>query len=325
MITVEKLTASMFPEIHRTFLADDTPTVSRAQWEPLFTYPWAAQDHRGFVLADGSRIVGVLGMIFSERQIDGSSRRFCNLHNWWVDEAYRGKSLLLMRHALKLEDTTLTDLTPTPPVIEISKRLGFQELDTTARLLLPTRRDPTQDGLDGFEITDSEEVIEEVLDESDRAIFRDHKAFELRHTVVRSDREYCYLVHARVTKHWLPYCHVHYFSNAKLFERLQAPLRAYLLRSTGARFVALDARRISGMKLPVGFDVRMRCLYRSPQVKPEQIDNLYSEVALLNLTTLPGLRNLGKRLRTASRAFLSAAPRFTGARAAKANGVHGPK
>ena len=37
MISVEKLTASMFSEIHRVFLADDMPTVSEAAWEPLLT------------------------------------------------------------------------------------------------------------------------------------------------------------------------------------------------------------------------------------------------------------------------------------------------
>ena len=75
-----------------------------------------------------------------------------------------------MRPALRMTDDTLTDFTPTPEVCIIAKRLGFRELDSSLRILLPySGRLPTSK-TDRIEVTDEAGILQEALHEHDAAI-----------------------------------------------------------------------------------------------------------------------------------------------------------
>ena len=58
-----------------------------------------------------------------------------------------------------------------------------------------------------------------------------------------------------------------------------------------ARFVVMDTRLVSDIKLPLSFNfwAPAHAVYRSADVRPEQIDNLYSDIVFLKLTTLPDM------------------------------------
>ena len=114
----------MFDAIYSSFLDDGDRFLTKDDWRHLFSPSKATDGCCGYALLDKDRIVGILGMLFSYRTVRGVERRFCNLHSWYVLPAYRGKSLTLMRPALRLRDCTLTDLTPTDAVCEINQRLG---------------------------------------------------------------------------------------------------------------------------------------------------------------------------------------------------------
>lgn len=293
MTVVRQLSAADFPEIYAQFLADDDVHSGADDWKRLFNYNWERdEDHTGYALLDGGRIVGMLGMIFSERWLSGAKARFCNLHTWLVNEGYRGKGLALLRPALRLTEHTLTDFTPTDAVCEISKRLGFRKMDATLRILLPMPLRPSRFE-DSVTFTDDSEQIQCRLNDADCRIFRDHRSLNCGHVLAFDKNEACYVIFSRIVRHWTPYCYIHYVSNLPMFSQISGRLRHELQKRCDARFVAVDRRLVRDLRIPycVNVPVRSRQLYRSTRAKPHEIDTLYSEVLLHRLTTFPSTRD----------------------------------
>ncbi len=296
MVTLEKITPSMFSDICLSFLVDDDPYSGEEDWRRLFFYPWAkGNDHYGHALVDGGNVVGVLGMVFSQRQWEGQTVRFCNLHTWHVKDEYRGRSLMLMRPALALKDHILTDFTATERVCEISKRLGFVQLDSTPRLLLPS---PVGGRPGKVRVIDDPEELADRLSAADVRIFHDHQQQPCQHLAFADGKQTCYVIYSRVERHWLPYGYIHYVSNREMFGRHSLYIRKELMQRAAARYVAIDARQASGMRLPLSLrcPIRSNQLVRGSNWKPSQIDTLYSEVSILNLCTFPSLGHELRRL-----------------------------
>jgi hypothetical protein len=297
MVSVHTITNSMFPEIYAMFLREDDPCSSEDHWKNLFEYPGHDDDSFGYALVDvtkhGAKIVGMLGTFFSERTIGGRTTRFCNLHSWMVEPAYRGHSLRLMKKVLGLKDCTLTDFTPTQDVCAISRRLGFRELDSTLKLLPPLTAGFHRPANDEVELVTDLPTIASELNAVDQKICREHQRDPCKHLLVRHRDDYCYIVYTTVERHWIPYSYMHYVSNKRLFAELSGPIRAALTRNSKARYVAIDARVCSGIKVPwsVNIPAKTRQLYKSHDVAPEEIDSLYSELCWLNITTYPHLSN----------------------------------
>jgi len=68
--------------------------IAADDWRPLYTTNWGADNPtRGFVLTDGGRIVGYLGTIYVQREINGKTGIVCNFSGFYVAPAYRGRGL----------------------------------------------------------------------------------------------------------------------------------------------------------------------------------------------------------------------------------------
>lgn len=297
MVAVEQLTSQNFPDLYAQLLSIEYPECRLDEWSSLFKYGWAQpRSQLGYVLMDDGAVVGVLGTAFSERIVDGRSHRFCNLHTWLVNAAHRGSSLALMRPVLRLTDHTITDFTPTRQVCDISKRLGFQSLDATLRILPPMRAKPSADGP---HLIDDPAAIDAVLCDADQRIHHDHRALGCRHHLTVAGSDYCYLVYTLVTRHWLPYIYIHHVSNPTLFQDWNAWIRRHLLETNSARYIAVDARRVRHLRLPRSytFPIASRQLFKSDRLRADQIDTLYSEVSIWNLCTLPDVRTMLRRCR----------------------------
>ena len=282
MVKVRPFETSMLPEIYRALLRSHAPQASEHDWHRVFDRGTAADSEPpGYVLFDRDEVVGILGTLFSERTIDGVPRRFCNLHTWVVDETHRGHALLLMRPVLRLRDHTVTDFTPTRTVYEISKKLGFADLDDRMRVLLPAG--PSRVSSEGLEITSDATRIEQI-DPSTATISRDHAG--CGQLLIADAAGRCHVVYTTVRKPLLHYCYLHYLSDPAVFRRHDPAARRALLAASDTSFVVVDARLVAGLGLGAGFDfpLKTRKLYRSRHLRPEQIDNLYSEQILMNLS-----------------------------------------
>ncbi|WP_203329054.1 AMP-binding protein [Candidatus Laterigemmans baculatus] len=96
----------------------------------------------------------------------------------------------------------------------------------------------------------------------------------------------------------LPFCHVLYLSNVRVFAHSHRIVRSEMLRRTSTRFAAIARRLLQGIRIPQSFPlpVQARRLIRSQRLEAHSLDFLYSEVSYLNLCPFPNLRDQAKRL-----------------------------
>ncbi len=208
----------------------------------------------------------------------------------------------MLRPVQKLEGYTITHFTPGDTVRALTKRLGFKQLSKQLQILLPHFLSRGRSGMGNSMLCYDPQEMEDTLTEYDKRIFLDHQPYGCGHLLIRDGSEYCYLLFTRVVRHWVPYCHIHYISNKELFARHERAVRSSLLKKHRARYVAVDARQVDGMKFPASF----RCwepshgVYKSSDLGPAEIDNLYSDIVFLNLTVHP---DASKQLRILARRF----------------------
>jgi len=302
-----KLTPTLFPEVHEHLLRKLDPNMPVTRWQATLDGRWHQDDCVGYALIEQGRPVGMLGMLFSEREIGGRTARFCNLHSWYVEPEHRASSLLLMRPALAAREHTLTDLSPSRRVVEISRRLGFETLEQTITMLpwLPWQGG---DAAEVLELAPDDPRAARLLSPADLRVFRDHQGIDCRHWLVLDRGEYCYLVSSRLRHPRFGYSYLHHVSRPRLLARHHAAVRTRMLQG-GLRCVAVCTRLLDGVRVPFSLTTRTNeKLFRPAGVPAAQVDTLYSELVLLKLpqefrmvTRMGGaLRRLGLRRRGTS-------------------------
>jgi hypothetical protein len=290
MISVQPVSVSQFTQVY-PLLREMDPTLDESSWQRLFNPRWErAESHCGYGLFDGEELVGFIGLIFSQRMIDLKTEHFCNITTWIVQPPYRGYSLSLMRSVMKLKDYTLTDFSSYQEVIQLSKRLGFQALDLRVELLFTPRGLLAFFSRSKIHFFQDPAEIKTRLQGEDLRLFTDHQIYpNCRHLLVCHDRQYCYIIFTIVPS-WLgSYCYLHFMSNISFFAEYSLAIRAQLAKVSQTSLILVDSRLVSQVNLPFTYELPLNCtkLYRSSTLKPEQIDNLYSELILLNLNVLP--------------------------------------
>ncbi len=285
---VRKMREADFEEVYDTFLAGTNLHDSQADYRPLFSTQWAKHTEAcGFVMEDTGCIVGILGTLFSDRLIGGQRERFCNLHTWFVKEEHRGHSLALMRPVTRLRNCTITDLSPSPAVVQISRRLGFQILDSQLTLLLPVRfRSQTQVAFS------SPDDHCHLLSEADQQILTDHADLPCERLLVTTPTGKSCLIVYRIIPQRFRYCYLHYVSDLELFQEHSIAIRRELSSRSGCRFVAVNRRSLGSKRIPKSYTlpVGIPQLYKSQTVNPSKIDTLYSEVLINNWPLVPTFR-----------------------------------
>ncbi len=301
MVKLEKITSTLFARLYEAFLHDDDPLSTEEDWRNVFDYAWDhGEGYSGYAMLDNDEVVGMMAMVFSRRSIGGVERKFCNLHTWWVREDYRGRSLAMLRPILRLSEYTVTHFTPCDRVRAVTKRLGFKDLNSQLRILLPQPISGRRASVRGTDLEFDASRISPHLNANDQQILLDHLPYRPGNVLLRSGDQYCYVLYTHVVRHRLPYCHVHYISNKELYRDHETAIRASLLRRHHARFVAVDDRLTSDIKFRNSFKfwAPAHALFKSDTVAPDQIDNLYSDVVFLSLTGLPDMSHeLGRRIR----------------------------
>ncbi len=289
MISIERIDVSFFNRIYPLFRDLHDPNLTEDDWRTIFKNIWEKDEtYCGYGLFDDGKIVGFIGLIFSEREIEGKTEPFCNITSWIVKEQYRNQSLPLVLKVLKLKNHTLTDLSPTNVVVSVLKRFGFKDLDSEVKILLPW-------GISGrrclanVEITGDEGLIKEALKDNDLKLFHDHKPYKCNHLVAQDRSGYCYIIYTTVKHTRFPYCHIQYISNPELFSKYSSRIISAIAKYGQTRIVTVDSRLVKDIKFPFCsmLSIGIARLYKSVNLKPDKIDNLYSEFVLLNFNTLP--------------------------------------
>lgn len=268
---------------------EDVPAVARflqanlngqVPWARVMTVPWKTETpNHGFMMRDGTAVVGVHLAFYSERPIGGRMERFCNLGAWCVLPEYRLHSVRLLTALLAQDGYHFTDLSPSGSVVTLNKRLKFSLLDTSTALipamLVPTLAVRTQ-------VSDDPDVIEAALAGPDLDIYRDHRlAAAARHLVLIRGEVSCYVMFRTVRRKGLPlFAAIMYVSNPGVFRHSAVALTRYLLLHHRV-LATLAELRIVGRRPRVSVMLRSPRpkMYRSASLEPGQIDDLYSELA----------------------------------------------
>ncbi len=308
MPQLEPISQGRFSEIYHEFLAHFDNELTRADWSTLFRIKSDnIHQHAGFILTDRGKLAGMLGMIFSQRHFNGKSRNICNLHSWMVKPEYRGHSLLLMRTPLKLKDHLVTDLSPTQGVQKISAKLGFKSLDSALRILLPTVLPIHHNNSQYCRLLDPS--IAHRLSPHDQQIFLDHDQPHLKHLCIDTPQGSCYVVYSLVTRWRLNYCQIHYHNSDELFETHSDTIRHAIMQQTGCAFIAMHDRLTRNMRLPrtLRLPIANKQIYLGSPDDVPFIDTLYTDVSLLNLSSL-GLKEILRSLRIPGASSLNRSP-----------------
>ncbi len=96
----------------------------------------------GIVLDNDGTLDGVMLMVSHE----SGEATYCNLSSWYVRDSHRGLATFMFGHALRTKGVTFLDCSPTPGVVPIIEKFGFQPYTGGSLLLDPRvalKRGPT--------------------------------------------------------------------------------------------------------------------------------------------------------------------------------------
>lgn len=302
MITVRKAYAEDYEEVLPLLLKFNADS---SKWENLFKNHWHnKEDYFGFVLVNGEKIIGFLGTIFSTRFINGQEKKFCNLSSWVVDNQYKKHGLSLFLPVLELEDYTITNFSSAEKTYIISKKLGFEDLESDFRVLYPSFNLLSLSRK--AEVVFDHQLIIRTLSAKDLKIFEDHKKFKCVHILIKSGGDYCYLI-IRKSKAYLRSIyylnrlvslvfrsdyvannvflgHLHYISNKELFCTSYKSIVNKVCAKKRLLGLLVDQRQLGReLTLRNQYKVFATPIFRSTHVSRKDVDSLYSESFLLDL------------------------------------------
>ncbi len=281
--SVTGIEAADIPAVAAFLHAHLNQRISAAQWSRSIVTPWPGDaPNHGFVLRSASdagpdAVVGVLLAFYSERIVDGTVQRFCNIGAWCVLPEHRSQGLRLVRALLAQRGYHFTDLSPSGNVVPLNARLGFRHLDTTTAIAVNTRLPAWQPT---STILSNEEDVVAALDDRQLQIHLDHRtAAAVHHVVIRSGDRSCYVMVRRDRRKGLPlFATVIHASDTELLRREFPALCRHLLLRHRVMFTLVEERvaggRPSGSRRLASARPKM---VRSP-LADSDIDYLYSEL-----------------------------------------------
>ena len=289
MAKLLQITPDDFEFVYPLLLDFRNPDHTREDWHRLFSeHPDQGPGYCGYALVEDRRAVGFLGYKFSKRTIRGEIHALCNIHNWIVKPSHRHASLSLLLPAMRLEDVTLTNHTPTPEVRTICKRLGFSVMDATQRIIVPGGGFGSL--LQNVRLCVGAQEVLRHVDPQSAKLITDHRLPHHCHALIQSQRGNCLVIMNRTHKRIhdrlrVPMLHCHHVDNREVFQRYARRAASQLCVHFGAVGLILMERYLRdpyprmSLRRPGG---PFEAMYKSDRLGPEDIDGLYSEMSLLN-------------------------------------------
>jgi hypothetical protein len=241
--------------------------------------PWYPQrPNRGALLCEGDRIVGYLTAIYSERAgPDGAERRCC-LGSWFVLPEFRARSLAMMQSVLRQPDLTFVAVTPNATSVAVLTRFRFEPLDEEFLLLPPLAHLPS--ALRGAHVHLDEVRVRSLLGSAERVLWEDHTRVGCVGIVLEAGSASSLILGVRRTLRRVPVCEILYLESPTLVRRHLERVKLGLMAASSSLGVTCDPRLFQGDP-PRGVRRSRMRLYRSDTSTAYQIDNLYSELAVL--------------------------------------------
>ena len=260
--------------------------IAADEWRPLFTTNWLADNPpRGFVLTDGDRIVGHVGTIYSQREINGKTGIVCNFSGYYVAPAYRGRGLgaTLVATAVRDESITYTSVTPAPVTQLVLEGLGFEILERHVLLFPPGLNANTLWRRVDIDVNDR--TVRASLGQAERQIYDDHASYDCLHMTARDAGGTAYLVVKRRLRRMrsarIPLSQILYCSAPDVLARNLERIKLAIMWQQKTFGIAINERLFPKATRAIRRDDIAQ--YRSPEFTPNELDLLYSEFVLLDI------------------------------------------
>ena len=258
-----------------------------SRWRKLMTYQWLAdKPDFGRVVESNGRILGFCGMVYADRMIGDNERslrheRIVSMSSWYLDKSLRGQGLGRDMLLSAIEDRSLTyaTLTNSRKPLGIVEALGF-------RILEDKRYEWRKTGVaDPAVVVHSDlKALRTSLTPHQRQILDDMAGLPLAPMLLEhADRQALLFFSIKTKGENVTWFDLMYASDPELFVGCARALANLLLPDTPAvlaadgRFVKNPPVGIVAKPLPVGR------YFISESVEPYELDNLYSELQLLDL------------------------------------------
>ena len=256
-------------------------------WRPLCMTNWLPDYPRGFVLTDGGRIVGHVGTIYVQREINGKTGIVCNFSGFYIAPAYRGRGLgaTLVAAAVRDERITYTSLTPAPVTQLVLEDLGFAILERHV-LLFPPGLNAETLWQSRVAIDVNDRTVRASLGQAERRIYDDHASYDCLHMTARDAGGTAYLVVKRrlpPVAWWqrFPFSQILYCSAPDVLARNLERIKLAIMWQQKTFGIAMNERLFP--KAPRAIRKKDIAQYRSPGFTPNELDLLYSEFVLLDI------------------------------------------
>ncbi|HWS93091.1 MAG TPA: GNAT family N-acetyltransferase [Mycobacterium sp.] len=261
--------------------------IAADDWRPLYTTNWLADNPtRGFVVTDGGRIVGHVGTIYSQREINGKTGIVCNFSGFYIAPGYRGRGLgaTLIAAAVRDEGITYTTLTPAPVTQRVVEGLGFAILERHL-LLFPPGLNAKTLWRSRVDIDVNARTVGASLGQAERRIYDDHAPYDCLHMTARDAGGTAYLVVKRFVRRVrsapIPLSQILYCSAPDVLARNLERIKLAIMWQQKSFGIAMNERLFP--KAPRAIRRENIAQYRSPVFTPNELDLLYSEFVLLDL------------------------------------------
>lgn len=175
--TIHRAYANDFEQVWQLFEKFDNSRFTKEDRRKLFAHHWETDvDYVGILIKDGEKLITYLGLLFSNRVINGTPKVFCNLSSFMIDPTYRGQKLThkAIEFLLQQGEYTITAITPIPQLYSMYAKNGFRNLSDYRMLF---RRHPFLSTNSEAAITTNAKEIAERLTGEQRKICEDHAQF----------------------------------------------------------------------------------------------------------------------------------------------------
>ncbi|TMM52360.1 GNAT family N-acetyltransferase [Sulfitobacter sabulilitoris] len=246
-------------------------------WQALLDGRWGEpQDSYAITVRDDGRLVGVLGLVPANRMTSDGWAKTIDMSSWYLLRDYRMQGIGHRMLDLATADPAIavTNYSSAPAAVPVLEKAGFRVLDDTRRIWRP-RADaaPLKLLSDPAALTDK-----------DRRVLADHTGLNLISFAVDTPDDPCLLVISVKRKHddYVTY-EVMYLGNRPAFAAHARRIADTVLPAREA-VLSVDQRFV-----PADIDSDASAQFKVPRhyapgvIAPHEIDNLYSELVLLDL------------------------------------------
>lgn len=231
----------------------------------------------GYLMRRGGEAVGVILTMRSRRSKGERCETVVNLSSWYIDEPHRWLAPRMLKQVLD-EEAVITDLTPSPRVLQMMDHFGFQPWTEGAHIvalplaaLRPSR---------GIRLADARRDLAG-LSPGQANLAADHLAFGCIVATLAWNGHVSPLVFAPTRRRGIPSARLVYAEDRPALPAALGPIARFLLaRGILCAELPGDARE----KLPgAWFTQRARPTFFRGAMRRDAIDHAYSEFVFLRI------------------------------------------